>query len=458
LALAEGSFDEARTDLALARGERDSLKANLAQVTQDRDGLHAMCGDYPKDVKTQLANLTAERDKWQEEARRYASDRGFQEKRADLADDALAAAREKLAKTNRAFEDLLDQQYRDAIEKEKADEDSGLAAAERRGRAAERKAEAMDQTLSLIEDVLSKHGFRPEPTDLGVMALVKALEDSTDCLQGQLDSALSREAEALELIADAETIISLTSEAAIAWESAATTERTKRDALQAELNSTLSRESAALEKLAALEGECFIETEAGQNWCRNVRAQIRREESTRAERLEAEVAKLREVKRWAAAAAERPYYWNGVIFQFVCPGCGVIPEPGHGDLVKHHIYEDCWVPNLHAALAACGAEPGKKADTSAEVEAGVSRALSDAANGLDGLAKRAENYGDRENALTLLRMAADMANLNADLGAMFTGNYAEALDSATSIPVPEPLKREEPTTPPPPMRKGRRSR
>jgi hypothetical protein len=189
--------------------------------------------------------------------------------------------------------------------------------------------------------------------------------------------------------------------------------------LVTDLDSALSRESAALEKLAALEDECFLETAAGREWCQNVRTQIRLEESARSERLEADLrseqslrcdaegareimreklhgveaevaklrkrlpvceecmqdaetdramyerlaaenARLREVKRWADKAAERPYYWSGVTFEFVCPGCGVIPEPGQGDLVEHHIYETCWVPNLRAALAACEqTEPSK---------------------------------------------------------------------------------------------------
>jgi hypothetical protein len=447
------------------------------------------------------------------------------ETRADLAlvRAQLSAERENSARTNRAFENLLEQQVIDALEKEQARPESDRAE-ERRRSELEFQRDAMDEKLSLIESVLAKHGIPSSPTDAGVMALaeqlfaarkeVADLNELYRLTESQGDHARVSLAKKLKL-ADAALIAAAAKTVAIKKErdeavvasglaqvdidcndaeiirlrAELTADREERDLMEVryikecdeldscesrlsaqgkELDSALSRESAALEKLAECEqgeqrvGRLVAEAEVAKLRKRlPVCEECFQDAATdRAmyERLAAENVKLREVKKWADKAAERPYFWSGVTFQFVCPGCGVIPEPGQGDLVEHHIYETCWVPNLHAAIAACGAEPGKKADTSAEVEAGVSRALSDAANGLDGLAKRAENYGDRENALTLLRMAADMANLNADLGAMFTGNYAEALDSATSIPVPEPLKREEPTTPPPPMRKGRRSR
>jgi len=69
-------------------------------------------------------------------------------------------------------------------------------------------------------------------------------------------------------------------------------------------DSALSRESAALEKLAAPESESIIETVAGREWCRNIRAQIRREESARAERLEADLRSERSLLRDAEGARE----------------------------------------------------------------------------------------------------------------------------------------------------------
>jgi hypothetical protein len=332
------------------------------------------------------------------------------ETRADLAlvRAQLSAERENSARTNRAFENLLEQQVIDALEKEQARPESDRAE-ERRRSELEFQRDAMDEKLSLIESVLAKHGIPSSPTDAGVMALAEQLfaarkevadlnelyrltesqgdharvslakklkladaaliaaaaktvaikkerdeavvasglaQVDIDCndaeiirlraeltadreerdlmevryikerdehdscesrlsAQGKkLDSALSREAEALGLIADAEKALGLTSETATVWENAAVAERTKRAALQGELSSALARESAALEKLAAPESESIIETVAGREWCRNIRAQIRREESARAERLEADLRSERSLLRDAEGARE----------------------------------------------------------------------------------------------------------------------------------------------------------